>query len=130
MLLAFKMMLVCDTPLRVRQKNSSRLYEKLKIQFAQTMSFNQLGEKNSQFGIIWISNPITQKSKKIKSTDQLPQDWIIGRHKIKNLNCYNCVICKEIHYKKNTQTCSKECAAIIKSKIGLNKKVETLLNLL
>lgn len=36
-----------------------------------------VGEKNSQYGTMWITNGI--ENKKIKSLDQIPQGWSKGR---------------------------------------------------
>lgn len=41
------------------------------------MSNSHLGEQNSQFGTIWISNGIDRK--KIKSQDSIPDGWYRGR---------------------------------------------------
>lgn len=40
----------------------------------------QDGEKNSQFGTMWITNEI--EDKKVKKTDSLPEGWRKGRKKI------------------------------------------------
>ena len=38
---------------------------------------NHIGEKNSQFGSMWISNGL--EAKKIKNTDSIPEGWHRGR---------------------------------------------------
>lgn len=43
------------------------------------------GDKNSQFGAMWIMNPESGESKKIKKDDLIPDGWVKGR-KIKNSN--------------------------------------------
>lgn len=45
---------------------------------------HQQGNKNSQFGTMWISSLTEQKSKKIKKTDNIPEGWIKGRKFITN----------------------------------------------
>lgn len=41
--------------------------------------FTQVGCKNSQFGTIWIHNKELKLNKKIKATDEIPDDWELGR---------------------------------------------------
>lgn len=40
---------------------------------------HQQGEKNSQFGKMWISNIELRECKTIKNTDIIPEGWIKGR---------------------------------------------------
>lgn len=42
------------------------------------------GDKNSQFGTMWIMNSESGESKKIKKDDRIPDGWVKGR-KIKNV---------------------------------------------
>lgn len=42
-------------------------------------SINQRGEGNSQYGTIWIHSLTEKRSKKIRSTDEIPVGWIRGR---------------------------------------------------
>jgi len=58
---------------------NSRLYDFMRENFSEVMSKNQLGEKNSQFGKMWIYNSTTYDSKKIDKSVQLPNGWCIGR---------------------------------------------------
>jgi hypothetical protein len=37
------------------------------------------GEKNSQFGRIWISNVLTKEVKRIKINDDIPEGWVRGK---------------------------------------------------
>lgn len=39
----------------------------------------QNGEKNSQFGTKWITNPELKQNKKIKKTEDIPEGWKSGR---------------------------------------------------
>jgi hypothetical protein len=41
------------------------------------MSEKQSGEKNSQFGTMWITDGVTNK--KIKKNDTIPEGWCKGR---------------------------------------------------
>jgi hypothetical protein len=43
------------------------------------MSENHKGEKNSQFGTMWICNDLTKENRKIKKTDPIPEGWRKGR---------------------------------------------------
>jgi hypothetical protein len=40
---------------------------------------NSVGDKNSQFGTIWICNYNTKEVKKIKKIEHIPEGWIKGR---------------------------------------------------
>jgi hypothetical protein len=44
---------------------------------------HQQGEKNSQFGTMWITNGI--ESKKIKKDDLIPEGWKKGRKQLKDI---------------------------------------------
>lgn len=48
-----------------------------KSKIGEISSILQLGEKNSQFGSMWITNG--KESKKIKKTDPIPEGWNKGR---------------------------------------------------
>ena len=61
---------------------NSRLYESLKTEFSKVQSRKQAGEKNSQFGRIWVYNDEIQKSKKISKNEKdvwLAAGWKEGR---------------------------------------------------
>ena len=51
--------------------------EETKAKIGKTNSIKQLGEKNSQFGTIWINNGF--QNKKIKKTEILQEGWKKGR---------------------------------------------------
>lgn len=40
---------------------------------------HQQGEKNSQFGRIWISNVLTKEVKRITISDSIPEGWVRGK---------------------------------------------------
>ena len=40
---------------------------------------NHLGEKNSQYGKMWICNDLTRESRSILKTDPIPEGWRKGR---------------------------------------------------
>jgi hypothetical protein len=55
------------------KKHSAEFKEKMSC----IMKDKQLGDKNSQFGTMWITNDI--ENKKIKKTDIIPEGWHKGR---------------------------------------------------
>lgn len=57
------------------RKHSEETKEKMK----KSHNGKQKGEKNSQFGTIWIHNLETNQSKKIKRNDIIPNGWLKGR---------------------------------------------------
>jgi hypothetical protein len=59
------------------KKHSEGSIDKQKATYAETK--HQKGEKNSQYGTMWISSLTEQKSKKHKKTDPIPEGWIKGR---------------------------------------------------
>jgi hypothetical protein len=59
------------------KKHSEDTIAKQKATYVKTN--HQKGEKNSQYGTIWISSLTEQRSKKHKKTDPIPEGWIRGR---------------------------------------------------
>jgi hypothetical protein len=51
--------------------------EEVKAHIGKKNSITQAGEKNSQFGTMWITNGV--ENKKIKKTDPVPEGWCKGR---------------------------------------------------
>lgn len=49
-----------------------------------------IGSKNSQFGTMWISNPITKEDKKIKKDQIIPKGWELGRFSHSKTKCAKC----------------------------------------
>lgn len=74
------LMMKCSTIKQERYFNS-RIYEFLKINFSKLTSNNQIGEKNSNFGTMWISNIELKMSKKISNIELIPEGWVKGRNK-------------------------------------------------
>lgn len=71
------MMTVFDS----RHKRSrNRRYEWLKQRHSNTVSQNQTGRKNSQYGTKWISNLETKVNKKINKNLPIPDGWNAGRN--------------------------------------------------
>lgn len=58
------------------EETKAKISEKAKL---------KTGDKNSQFGTMWIMNTESGESKKIKKDDLIPDGWVKGR-KVKNVN--------------------------------------------
>lgn len=62
---------------------NSRMYAAIRMEFAKLsskrMKIAQKGEKNSQYGRIWISNVEQQVTKPIPKTSPIPEGWVVGR---------------------------------------------------
>ncbi|MCS7316844.1 MAG: HNH endonuclease [Candidatus Dojkabacteria bacterium] len=59
---------------------NSRIYEKLKKEFAEIQSKKQKGERNSQYGKVWITkDDMSIKINKNSLKEYLERGWIIGR---------------------------------------------------
>lgn len=82
MIKAFMMMLICKREDQERYV-SSREFERIREQYSnimkEIMKDNQKGDKNSQYGTVWVHNDETREIKKIKKTDVLPEGWVLGR---------------------------------------------------
>jgi hypothetical protein len=77
MIKAFMMMMINSS--NQKRYITSRRYERLRKEFSQIQSLNQLGVKNSQYGTIWIHSLKLKLSKKISKTDTIPNGWERGR---------------------------------------------------
>ena len=65
------------------------MYQSIRIKCAEYASERMkqnVGDKNSQFGTVWIYNVNLKQNKKLLKTDSIPDGWIKGR-KIKEKNC-------------------------------------------
>lgn len=77
---AFMLMSTCSSTNQLRTfKVNSRLYNSLKKIHASRMSMLQSGKGNSQYDTIWITDYKNQVSKKILSTDNITEGWVVGR---------------------------------------------------
>jgi hypothetical protein len=74
---AFGMMVWMHGDTQERYRCTSRLYDRLKKEHALAMSKSQKGEKNSQYGKIWITNGV--ESKRITKNELIPEGWAKGR---------------------------------------------------
>lgn len=63
-----------------QQRINSRFFARYREKFSHAMSENQSGDKNSQFGTIWISNKELKINKKVKKSNFYSDGWVIGRN--------------------------------------------------
>ena len=73
------MMMKCNSQNQDRYFNSN-LYEHFKSDVALTISADQMGKGNSNYGKLWISNIGTKKSKLINKNNDIPKGWVKGRN--------------------------------------------------
>ena len=85
---------------------NSRLYEALRSNFSIVMSTLHSGEKNPQYGSMWIYNLELKESKKIPKGDNIPDGWLKGR-KMKFVDKF-CKECNKLVL-KGTIYCSEKC---------------------
>lgn len=95
---------------------NSRLYDLAKRHISETMISFQSGEKNSQYGKIWMTlNSVEIKIYSYQIEDYINQGWTNSRKakeaKIKKQYDLICEICKApfISYYKSTRFCNKKC---------------------
>lgn len=123
------MMMKLSSKMQDRYLNN-RLYEHKKIDFSKTMKKSQSGDKNSQFGKIWIYNESLKKTIKINNNelnDYKNLNWLPGR-KI-NWDKTKCICCNNLFEKiGNEKICSSNCKKIylkkIKEPTKIIKKIE------
>jgi len=60
-----------------------------KEQLSAVMKEKSKGENNSQYGTMWICNIELKENKKIKKNEEIPEGWMLGRNKWKNLPSYD-----------------------------------------
>lgn len=126
MLKAYNMMAKVSSSDQLREyKINSRIYESLRKELSKAMSISQTGELNSQYGTMWIYNPIIKESKKVCKNSILEDGWVKGR--VTDWNNYFtqkiCLICGKHGLKNRLKFCSDECRNeyLIKQK---NKKLK------
>lgn len=129
------LMMKCGT--NKRRYFNSRLYESLRKDFSTMMSFSQKGERNSQYGVIWIYNEKYMISKTVDKSEfeELEKDgWKIGRKMVFNKpqKYRMCLYCeKEFNLVNNEKLCSDTCKFHHNRphyKYDIDKNVETLIN--
>ena len=115
MVRAFMMMLVSS--INHKRYYNSRSYATLREEYSHIVSEAQTGNGNSQYGKIWISDPLSGKSLKIKKTDNVPNGYYPGR----NLKWKSCPMCNNIHYQLS-KFCV-ECKEEMKNKPPAIKRI-------
>jgi len=73
---------VRETALRNQRKaTNAALSEKSRAKRSITLKQikHQQGEKNSQFGTMWIHSLVEKRCKKIQKGDPIPEGWFLGR---------------------------------------------------
>lgn len=119
---AFLMMLVKGNGHKENRYITSRKYEKLKVSFSERMSVLQSGKSNSQYGTMWIFNPLMEENKKIGKYEIIESGWYKGR--INNWISYHA---KQL--KKKEKEDKKKQKDIIKSvKVNKHKMNQNILN--
>jgi len=109
-----------------KRKIHNRMYGWLKEKFSETQSKRQRGEKNSQYGSIWISNISEEKNIKIKKDEFSTWEqkgWLKGRS---IWNKYKvCKVCKKNYIAIDREnTCSVECSKkLLKKKKNIVKNI-------
>lgn len=72
----------------IPQVRNSRMYEAIRIKCIELIGNHsknhQKGKGNSQFGTIWISNPLLKINAKVKKENEIPEGWFKGRNSWKN----------------------------------------------
>ena len=100
-------------------RSNNKLYGWLRRRYSESKKLSSIGEKNNQFGTMWISNINTNQSKKIRKDDQIPNGWIAGRNK----QYKTCIHCKKLFYTAAyTKYCSGECKTNSFKKTVANRK--------
>lgn len=76
MIKAFMMM---QSHSSTHKRYTGKLHENYRVRFSQVQSESQRGEKNSNFGTMWIHSMELEKSKKISKAEAIPEGWQKGR---------------------------------------------------
>lgn len=89
--LACAVVFMHDTRKTKKHCYNSHTYESARIIQKEYISKNmaqiQKGKGNSNYGNMWITNPLTKESKIIKKIDPIPEGWVKGRRVNKGLTC-------------------------------------------
>ena len=74
----------------VPQVRNSRMYEQIRKICAKAtskrMKLAQKGERNSQYGTRYICNVVLKENRKIRREDEVPEGWILGRNRWKEID--------------------------------------------
>jgi len=131
MVKAFTMMVAAPADGHTRYLNS-RLYAAAQVEKSKAMSIAQSGERNSQFGSMWIftfdpedpNNMEKRKEKKLPKGSEIPSGWLAGRKMSKFKICKNpaCKASFRSQARKKVYCCD-ECK-IVCAPLNAVKKVE------
>ena len=66
-----------NDPIWLGKTHSENSIQKQKKTFEEIN--HQSGEKNSQYGTMWIHSVAEKRNKKIKKTENIPEGWVKGR---------------------------------------------------
>ena len=71
--------LVKAASMMIPNRQSNKMYGWLRRRLSEAKSVEQKGKNNSQYGTIWIHNPLTKENKKIKGVPK--NGWLYGKYK-------------------------------------------------
>ena len=103
-------MMCCDS--KTTQRPGNKIYGWLRKKHSAAMSLSQAGEKNSQYGKVWITSADLTVTKKVSKNEidmYLSQGWVRGRATSRDFYqvCEVCNTAFRNSFKK--KTCSAEC---------------------
>lgn len=89
---------------------TSRKYEELKRVRAEYLK-TQTGDKNSQYGTLWICNKDENKNRKIKADEMIPEGWVVGRLiRTRPEKIRYCKFCSNVlTHKTKASFCNTDC---------------------
>ena len=108
------MMMTVGNSIQKEHRSMNRMYSWLKEKHSNEMSRLQNGNKNSQYGTIWVSNLDLKESKKFPKDEFSTweqEGWLKGR--VIDFKEKHCAYCKSII--KTGMFCSKKCKAYFRS---------------
>jgi hypothetical protein len=94
----------------ISQIRNSRMYESVRKNCLSMWSNNgkrRVGDKNGSYGTMWICNIDLEENKKISKEDPIPDGWIGGRNKWKEIK--SCLCCGKEFYHPRKKFCSEDC---------------------
>lgn len=101
-----------------RYKVNANRYASLRKQFSETQSITMRGEKNSNYGSFWITNPKTSETKKVRN---MIDGWILGRN-VEVCMCRNCG--SEMLSSRSKSNARINCRSCIDLKKSKPKKIK------
>lgn len=96
--------LIYAANMMIPNRPNNKMYGWLRRKYSETVSENQRGKGNSQFGTFWITDGVN--SKKIKKNEDIPNGWYKGRTiiqlKFHNITkCNDCIKTENAYYYYN-----------------------------